>query len=83
MPVESVVAIEVPLRLYTVEVRETDTLRLVTSVEILSPVNKHPSHEAYQDYPSVSIGRVGFRAHSSSEPWFPRPAARRPGGAHR
>jgi hypothetical protein len=50
MPVESVVAIELPLRLYTVEVRETDTLRLVTSIEILSPVNKRPSHEAYHDY---------------------------------
>lgn len=43
-PVEGVVAIELPLRLYTVEVHETDTLRLVTSVEILSPVNKRPSH---------------------------------------
>jgi hypothetical protein len=49
-PVESVVAIELPLRLYTVEVLETDTLRLVTSIEILSPVNKRPSHEAYHDY---------------------------------
>jgi Protein of unknown function (DUF4058) len=48
MPVESVIAIELPLRLYTVEVRETDTLRLVTSIEILSPVNKRPSHEAYR-----------------------------------
>jgi len=41
---------DVPLRLYTVEVRETDTLRLVTAIEILSPVNKRPSHEAYHDY---------------------------------
>lgn len=50
VPVESVVAIELPLRLYTVEVLETDTLRLVTSVAILSPANKRPSHEAYHDY---------------------------------
>src|SRR5687767_1334161 len=35
-PVESVVAIELPLRLYTVEVLETNTLRLVTSIEVLS-----------------------------------------------
>ena len=49
-PVESVVEMEVPLRLYTVEVRETDTLRLVTAIEMLSPVNKRPSHEAYHDY---------------------------------
>ena len=49
-PVESVVEMEVPLRLYTVEVHETDTLRLVTAIEILSPVNKRPRHEAYHDY---------------------------------
>ena len=49
-PVESAVEMDVPLRLYTVEVRETDTLRLVTAIEILSPVNKRPSHEAYHDY---------------------------------
>lgn len=49
-PVESMVEMELPLRLYTVEIRETETLRLVTSIEILSPVNKRPSHEAYHDY---------------------------------
>ena len=36
--------------LYTVEVRETGTLRLVTAIEVLSPVNKRSSHEAYHDY---------------------------------
>jgi hypothetical protein len=41
---------ELPLRLYTVEVRETAGLRLVTAIEVLSPVNKRPSHEAYHDY---------------------------------
>ena len=50
VPVESLVQIELPLRLYTVEVHETGTLRLVTAIEVLSPVNKRPSHEAYQDY---------------------------------
>jgi hypothetical protein len=50
VPVESVVEMDVPLRLYTVEVHETETLRLVTAIEILSPVNKRPSHEAYYDY---------------------------------
>src|SRR5262249_49280973 len=50
VPVESVVEMEVPLRLYTVEVHETDTLRLVTTLETLSPVNKRSSHEAYHDY---------------------------------
>jgi hypothetical protein len=50
MPVESAVEMDVPLRLYTVEVHETDTMHLVTAIEILSPVNKRPSHEAYHDY---------------------------------
>jgi len=49
-PVESAVPMELPLRLYTVEVRETGGLRLVTAIEVLSPVNKRPGHEAYHDY---------------------------------
>ncbi len=49
-PVESAVPMELPLRLYTVEVRQTGTLRLVTAIEILSPVNKRPGHEAHQDF---------------------------------
>jgi len=49
-PVESAVPMELPLRLYTVEVRETAGLRLVTAIEVLSPVNKRPGHEAYHDY---------------------------------
>lgn len=49
-PVESVVEMEVPLRLYTVEVREVGSWRLVTAIEILSPVNKRPGHEAYEEY---------------------------------
>ena len=53
-PVESMIPMELPLRLYTVEVHETGTLRLVTAIEILSPVNKGPSHEAYHKvYPIV------------------------------
>lgn len=50
VPVESLVPMELPLRLYTVEVRETGTLRPVTAIEILSPGNKRPSHEAYHAY---------------------------------
>ncbi|NLY01068.1 MAG: DUF4058 family protein [Rhodopirellula sp.] len=49
-PVESLVAMELPLRIYTVEVHETGTLRLVTAIEILSPVNKRPGHEAHDEY---------------------------------
>lgn len=39
----------VPLRLFTVEVRETGTLRLVAAIEILPPVNKQPGHEAHDE----------------------------------
>ncbi|NUQ63676.1 MAG: DUF4058 family protein, partial [Pirellulales bacterium] len=38
------------LRLFTVEVLETGTLRLVAAIEILSPVNKRPGHEAHEEY---------------------------------
>lgn len=46
----STVAIELPLRLFSVEIREVGTLRLVTAIEILSPVNKRPGHEAFDEY---------------------------------
>jgi hypothetical protein len=41
---------ELPLRLFTVEVREVGTLRLVTAIEILSPSNKQPGHDACEEY---------------------------------
>jgi hypothetical protein len=49
-PVESRVALEFPLRLMSIEVRATATMEFVTAIEILSPVNKRPSHAAYRDY---------------------------------
>ncbi len=49
-PVISLVVAELPLRLYTVEIRQVETMKLVTAIEILSPVNKTPSHEAYDAY---------------------------------
>ncbi len=49
-PAQSLIPMEIPLRLYVVEVREVSTLRLVTAIEILSPVNKRPGHEAHRDY---------------------------------
>ncbi|MBI4788960.1 MAG: DUF4058 family protein [Chloroflexi bacterium] len=48
--VESFVPLEAPLELYTVEIHEVETMRLVTSIEILSPVNKRRGHEAYEHY---------------------------------
>ena len=41
---------ELPLRLFTVEILETAELQLVTAIEILSPVNKQPGREAYDEY---------------------------------
>ena len=49
-PVESLVPLEVPLRLHRVEIRSTSTQRLVTVIEMLSPVNKRPSHDAHAEY---------------------------------
>ena len=49
-PVESRVLLEFPLRLHSVEIRTVSEHRLVTSIEILSPVNKQPGHEAFDTY---------------------------------
>ncbi|MBI3947905.1 MAG: DUF4058 family protein [Armatimonadetes bacterium] len=51
------------LVLYTVEVRETGTLRLVTAIEILSPVNKRPGHDAYRDYRAKRRELLRTRVH--------------------
>jgi hypothetical protein len=49
-PVESEVELEFPLRLHYVEIRTVVDAELVTVIEILSPVNKRPGHEAYEHY---------------------------------
>lgn len=49
-PAVSRIPLEMPIRLYRVEVRTTGEEQLVTAIEILSPVNKRPSHEAYTEY---------------------------------
>jgi len=49
-PTTSTIKMEIPLRLINVEVRKTGTLELVTAIEILSPVNKQPSHDTYHEY---------------------------------
>ncbi len=43
-------SLELPLRLISVEIHTTDTLELVTAIEILSPVNKRKGHDAFRDY---------------------------------
>jgi hypothetical protein len=47
---ESSTEFEMPLELMRVEVRQVGTDRLVTAIEILSPVNKQRNHEARIDY---------------------------------
>jgi hypothetical protein len=49
-PAESRVPLEVPLQLSRVEIRAVASQLLVTVIEILSPVNKRPSHEAFLEY---------------------------------
>ena len=49
-PVQSLIVVEAPLRLFTVEVRLVETMELVTAIEILSPVNKQRSHAAFRAY---------------------------------
>lgn len=46
----SAIPLETPLTLNQIEIRATDTLQLITAIEILSPVNKRPSHEAHGEY---------------------------------
>jgi hypothetical protein len=50
VPVESLVLYEVPLELFTIELRTSDNLTLVTAIEILSPVNKRRGHDAFHAY---------------------------------
>lgn len=49
-PVTSFVEMEFPLELVNVEIFKTDTQELITAIEILSPVNKRPGHDAFQEY---------------------------------
>ncbi len=49
-PVESAVELDGPLELLSVEIYHADDEVLVTAIEILSPVNKQPGHQAYTDY---------------------------------
>lgn len=44
------IEVELPLKLHRVEVRHTESKAVVTIIEILSPVNKTPSHQAHEDY---------------------------------
>src|SRR5262245_10071714 len=49
-PAESEVPMEVSLTLHHVEIRAVGSDQLVTVIEMLSPVNKRPGHDAYVEY---------------------------------
>jgi len=44
------VPLEISIQLDWVEIRSTEAEQLITVIEILSPVNKRPGHEAFLDY---------------------------------
>ena len=48
--IESSVLLEMPLELFSVEIRTVGDEFLITSIEILSPVNKRRGHDAHLDY---------------------------------
>jgi hypothetical protein len=48
--VEAAIPLEYELTLFSVEIRTAGSRELVTAIEILSPVNKRPGHDAYRDY---------------------------------
>lgn len=49
-PVESIAPMDDPLDILSVEILRRGDEQLITAIEILSPVNKNPSHDAYWDY---------------------------------
>jgi hypothetical protein len=49
-PVTGIATLEVPVKEQAIEIRETGSGTLVTAIEILSPVNKRPGHDAFEGY---------------------------------
>ncbi|MBM4088652.1 MAG: DUF4058 family protein [Planctomycetes bacterium] len=62
-PLVGMVAPQIALRLYGVEVRRVEDDLLVTAIEILSPVNKRPGHEAFESYHRKRGGLLRSAAH--------------------
>jgi hypothetical protein len=80
-PVESVVALELPLELFRVEIRTAADDLLVTLIEILSPVNKQRSHDAHIDYLHKRRDLLRSAAHLIEIDWLRagvRPLLERP-----
>jgi len=62
-PMTGRVALELPVNLYTVEIHKTETGTLITAIEILSPVNKRPNHEAFEEYQQKRRALLRSAAH--------------------
>ncbi len=62
-PVESVIPVEELVRYHSVEIREVGTMRLVTTIEILSPANKRSGTEARDEYLSKRRSILRTDAH--------------------
>lgn len=62
-PVTSLILNEAPAELMAIEIRTTAHQALVTAIEILSPVNKRPGHQAYIDYRRKRVDLLHSAAH--------------------
>jgi hypothetical protein len=49
-PATALITLELPVKEQSIEIREAGTDLLVTAIEILSPVNKRPGHDAFDAY---------------------------------
>jgi len=49
-PAKSIAPMDDSLDILSVEILRSSDEQLITAIEILSPVNKHPGHDAYWDY---------------------------------
>jgi hypothetical protein len=49
-PATGLIALDVPVKEQSIEIRDAETGKLVTAIEILSPVNKRRGHDAFEEY---------------------------------
>lgn len=62
-PLVGLVALEEPIKLYSIEIRGVETGLLVTAIEILSLVNKRPGHKDFERYRRKRRALLGSDAH--------------------
>jgi hypothetical protein len=62
-PVEAQVPLDDPVKTFAIEIRTVGNHVLVTSIELLSPVNKQPHHEALEAYRRKRRALLNSEAH--------------------